>query len=252
MKVKTILVSQPEPKVENSPYFELQQKHKVKIDFRPFIHVEGVSAKEVRAQKIDLNNFTAIILTSKNSVDHFFRVAEEMRYKIPEDLKYFCQSEAVAFYLQKYVVYRKRKIYVGQKDFADMSALIKKYKDEKFLLPASDQLNADAPQVLNNLKVNWTEGTFYRTVMSDLSDLADVYYDVLAFFSPTGIKSLFMNFPGFEQNNTRIAVFGSTTQKEALEHGLRVDIMAPSPEAPSMTMALEKYIVKANKEEKGK
>ena len=252
MKVKTILVSQPEPKVENSPYFELQQKHKVKIDFRPFIHVEGVSAKEVRAQKIDLNNFTAIILTSKNSVDHFFRVAEEMRYKIPEDLKYFCQSEAVAFYLQKYVVYRKRKIYVGQKDFADMSALIKKYKDEKFLLPASDQLNADAPQVLNNLKVNWTEGTFYKTVMSDLSDLADVYYDVLAFFSPTGIKSLFKNFPGFEQNNTRIAVFGSTTQKEALDHGLRVDIMAPSPEAPSMTMALEKYITKVNKEEKGK
>jgi uroporphyrinogen-III synthase len=248
MKVKTILVSQPEPKVENSPYFELQQKHKVKIDFRPFIHVEGVNAKDVRLQKIDLNNFTAIILTSKNSVDHFFRVADEMRYKIPESLKYFCQSEAVAFYLQKYVVYRKRKIYVGQKDFADMSPLIKKYKDEKFLLPASDQLNADAPQTLNNLKVDWTPATLYKTVMSDLSDLADVYYDVLAFFSPTGIKSLFMNFPDFEQNNTRIAVFGSTTQKEALEHGLRIDIMAPSAECPSMTMALDKYIVKVNKE----
>ncbi|MFY7666241.1 MULTISPECIES: uroporphyrinogen-III synthase [Flavobacterium] len=248
MKVKTILVSQPEPKVENSPYFELQQKLKVKIDFRPFIHVEGVSAKDVRLQKIDLNNYTAIILTSKNSVDHFFRVAEEMRYKIPETLKYFCQSEAIAYYLQKYVVYRKRKIYVGQKDFVDMSPLIKKYKDEKFLLPASDQLNADAPQVLNSLKVDWTQATFYKTVMSDLSDLADVYYDVLAFFSPTGIKSLFKNFPDFEQNNTRIAVFGSTTQKEALDHGLRVDIMAPSPEAPSMTMALEKYITKVNKE----
>lgn len=250
MKVKTILVSQPEPKVENSPYFELQQKHKVKIDFRPFIHVEGVSAKDVRLQKIDFNNYTAIILTSKNSVDHFFRVADEMRYKVPEDLKYFCQSEAVAFYLQKYVVYRKRKIYVGQKDFADMSSLFKKYKDEKFLLPASDQLNADIPQTLNGLKVDWTVATLYKTVMSDLSDLADVYYDVLAFFSPTGIKSLFMNFPGFEQNNTRIAVFGSTTQKEALDHGLRVDIMAPSPEAPSMTMALEKYIAKVNKEAK--
>ena len=248
MKVKTILVSQPEPKVENSPYFELQQKYKVKIDFRPFIHVEGVNAKDVRLQKIDLNNFTAIILTSKNSVDHFFRVADEMRYKIPESLKYFCQSEAVAFYLQKYVVYRKRKIYVGQKDFVDMSPLIKKYKDEKFLLPASDQLNADAPQTLNNLKVDWTPATLYKTVMSDLSDLADVYYDVLAFFSPTGIKSLFMNFPDFEQNNTRIAVFGSTTQKEALEHGLRIDIMAPSAECPSMTMALDKYIVKVNKE----
>ncbi len=247
MKVKTILVSQPEPKVENSPYFDLQNKHKVKVDFRPFIHVEGVPAKEVRAQKIDLNNFTAIILTSKNSVDHFFRVAEEMRYKVPEDLRYFCQSEAIAYYLQKYVVYRKRKIYVGQKDFADMSALFKKYKDEKFLLPASDKLNADVPQTLNNLKLDWTPGTFYRTVMSDLSDLKDVYYDVLAFFSPTGIQSLFKNFPDFQQNNTRIAVFGSTTQKEALEHGLRVDIMAPTPEAPSMTMALEKYVAEVNK-----
>jgi uroporphyrinogen-III synthase len=247
MKVKTILVSQPEPKVENSPYFEIQNKHKVKVDFRPFIHVEGVSAKEIRLQKIDLNNFTAIILTSKNAVDHFFRVAEEMRYKVPESLKYFCQSEAIAFYLQKYVVYRKRKIYVGPKDFADLSPLIKKYKDEKFLLPASDQLNADAPVTLNALKVDWTQATFYRTVISDLSDLADVYYDILAFFSPTGIKSLFTNFPDFEQNNTRIAVFGSTTQKAALEKGLRIDILAPTPETPSMTMALEKYIAEANK-----
>jgi uroporphyrinogen-III synthase len=247
MKVKTILVSQPEPKVENSPYFELQNKHKIKVDFRPFIHVEGVSAKEIRLQKIDLNQFTAIILTSKNAVDHFFRVADEMRYKVPEGLKYFCQSEAIAFYLQKYVVYRKRKIYVGPKDFADLSPLIKKYKDEKFLLPASDQLNADAPITLNNLKVDWTQAVFYKTVVSDLSDLADVYYDVLAFFSPTGIKSLFSNFPDFQQNDTRIAVFGSTTQKAALEKGLRIDILAPTPETPSMTMALEKYISEANK-----
>jgi len=247
MKVKTILVSQPEPKIENSPYFELQLKHKVKVDFRPFIYVEGVSAKDVRLQKIDLNNYSAIILTSKNSVDHFFRVAEEMRYKIPEGLKYFCQSEAVAFYLQKYVVYRKRKIYVGQKDFSDMSTLIKKYKDEKFLLPASDQLNKDAKLTLDNLKVNWNQAIFYKTVISDLSDLADVYYDILVFFSPSGIKSLFVNFPSFEQNDTRIAVFGNTTQKEALEKGLRVDIMAPTPETPSMTMAIEKYISEANK-----
>jgi len=247
LKVRTILVSQPEPKVENSPYFDLQQKHKVKIDFRSFIHVEGVSAKDVRAQKIDLKNYTAIILTSKNAVDHFFKVAEEMRYKVPEDLRYFCQSEAIAFYLQKYVVYRKRKIYVGQKDFADMAPLFKKYKDEKFLLPAFDKLNVDSQVTLNNLKLNWTQAVFYKTVMSDLSDLADVYYDVLAFFSPTGIKSLFKNFPDFKQNNTRIAVFGSTTQKEALEHGLRIDILAPTPETPSMTMALERYIAEANK-----
>lgn len=247
MKVKTILVSQPEPKAENSPYFEIQQKYKVKIDFRPFIHVEGVSAKEIRQQKIDLNSFTAIILTSKNSVDHFFRVAEEMRFKVPESLKYFCQSEAVAYYLQKYVVYRKRKIYVGQKDFTDVAPLIKKYKDEKFLLPASDQLNIEIPTTLNDLGVDWKEGVFYRTVMSDLSDLADVKYDVLVFFSPTGIKSLFKNFPDFSQDDTRIAVFGSTTQKEATDNNLRVDIMAPSPESPSMTMALENYIIKVNK-----
>lgn len=247
LKVKTILVSQPEPKVENSPYFELQNKLKVKVDFRPFIHVEGVSAKEVRAQKIDLSKFTAIILTSRNAVDHFFRVAEEMRFKVPEDLKYFCQSEAVAFYLQRYVVYRKRKIYVGQKEFTDLAPLIKKYKDEKFLLPNTDQLNADVPQTLDKLGVDWTQGIFYKTVISDLSDLKDVYYDILAFFSPTGIRSLFENFPDFQQNNTRIAVFGTTTQKEALDRGLRVDIMAPTPETPSMTGALEKYIVEVNK-----
>lgn len=247
MKVKSILVSQPEPKVENSPYFDIQQKYKVKIDFRPFIHVEGVNAKEVRQQKIDLNNYTSIILTSKNSVDHYFRVAEEMRFKVPETMKYFCQSEAIAYYLQKYVVYRKRKIYVGQKDFVDLSPLIKKFKDDKFLLPASDKLNDDVPQTLNDLGVNWTQGIFFRTAMSDLSDLADVKYDVLCFFSPTGINSLFKNFPDFVQDKTRIGVFGSTTKKEAELFGLRVDIMAPTPEAPSMTMAIDQYLAKVNK-----
>ncbi len=247
MKVKSILVSQPEPKVENSPYFDIQQKYKVKIDFRPFIHVEGVNAKEIRQQKIDLNNYTSIILTSKNSVDHYFRVAEEMRFKVPESMKYFCQSEAIAYYLQKYVVYRKRKIYVGQKDFVDLSPLIKKFKDDKFLLPASDKLNDDVPQTLNGLSVNWTQGIFFRTAMSDLSDLADVKYDVLCFFSPTGINSLFKNFPDFVQDNTRIGVFGSTTKKEAELFGLRVDIMAPTPEAPSMTMAIDQYLAKVNK-----
>ena len=247
MKVKSILVSQPEPKVENSPYFDIQQKYKVKIDFRPFIHVEGVNAKEVRQQKIDLNNYTSIILTSKNSVDHYFRVAEEMRFKVPETMKYFCQSEAIAYYLQKYVVYRKRKIYVGQKDFIDLSPLIKKFKDDKFLLPASDKLNDDVPQTLNDLGVNWTQGIFFRTAMSDLADLADVKYDVLCFFSPTGINSLFKNFPDFVQDNTRIGVFGSTTKKEAELFGLRVDIMAPTPEAPSMTMAIDQYLAKVNK-----
>lgn len=247
MKVKTILVSQPEPKTENSPYLELQERQNVKIDFRPFIHVEGVPCKEVRLQKIDLSKFSAIILTSRNAVDHFFRVAEEMRFKVPDTMKYFCQSEAVAFYLQKYVVYRKRKIYVGKRTFKDLSPLIKKYKNETFLLPSSDKLAPIVPETLEELGVNWKQGTFYRTVVSDLSDLADVYYDILVFFSPSGIESLFENFPDFKQNKTRIAVFGNTTIKAVEERGLRVDIAAPTPETPSMTMALEKYIKEVNK-----
>ncbi len=247
MKVKTILVSQPEPKIENSPYFDLEAKQKVKIDFRPFIHVEGVSAKEIRQQKIDLNKFTAIILTSRNAVDHFFRVAEEMRFKVPDTMKYFCQSEAIAFYLQKYVVYRKRKIYVGKRAFSELIPLIKKYKDETFLLPTTDKLKKDVPSLLNELRVNWKEAVFYKTVISDLSDLANVYYDILVFFSPSGIDSLFQNFPDFKQNETRIAVFGNTTIKAVEKHGLRVDIAAPTPETPSMTMALERYISEANK-----
>jgi uroporphyrinogen-III synthase len=247
MKVKTILVSQPEPKAENSPYLQLVEKQKVKIDFRPFIHVEGVEAKEVRQQKIDLNDFTAIILTSRNSVDHFFRIAEEMRFKVPDTMKYFCQSEAVAYYLQKYVVYRKRKIYVGKRTFQELAPLIKKYKTEKFLLPSSDVLKPIVPSTLDELKVNWKRAVLYKTVISDLSDLRNVYYDILVFFSPSGIESLLKNFPDFEQNNTRIAVFGNTTVKAANEAGLRIDIQVPSPETPSMTMALEKYITKCNK-----
>ncbi len=247
MKVKTILVSQPEPKIENSPYFDLEEKQKVKIDFRPFIHVEGVPAKDVRKQKVDLSKFTAIILTSRNAVDHFFRVAEEMRFKVPDSMKYFCQSEAVAYYLQKYVVYRKRKIYVGKRTFPELSPLIKKYKDEKFLLPAADKLKPQIPEMLNDLGIEWKEAVFYKTVISDLSDLENVFYDILVFFSPSGIESLFHNFPDFKQNNTRIAVFGNTTVKAVEERGLRVDISAPTPETPSMTMALEKYIQEANK-----
>ena len=247
MKVKTILISQPEPKIENSPYFELSDKQKVKIDFRSFIHVEGVPSKEIRQQKIDLSKFTAVILTSRNAIDHFFRIAEEMRFKVPDTMKYFCQSEAVAYYLQKYVVYRKRKIYVGKRTFSELSPLIKKYKDETFLLPTTDKLKPEVPETLNELGVNWKEAVFYKTVISDLSDLANVSYDILVFFSPSGIESLFHNFPDFKQNDTRIAVFGNTTIKAVEERGLRVDISAPTPETPSMTMALKKYIEGVNK-----
>ncbi len=247
MKVKTILVSQPAPKTETSPYFDLSEKQKVKIDFRSFIHVEGVEVKEVRAQKVDLNNFTAIILTSRNAVDNFFRIAEEMRFKVPDSLKYFCQSEAVAYYLQKYVVYRKRKIYVGTRTFPELCKLIKKHKDEQFLLPSSDKLKPLIPEELEKLGVDWKQAILYKTVVSDLSDLEDVFYDILVFFSPSGIDSLFRNFPEFKQNNTRIAVFGNSTVKAATEAGLKCNITAPTPETPSMTMALDKYIKEANK-----
>jgi len=247
MKVKTILVSQPAPKAKHSPYFDLSEKQKVKIDFRSFIHVEGESSREVRNQKIDFSNFTAVIFTSRNAINNYFRIAEEMRFKVPDDMKYFCQSEAVAYYLQKYVVYRKRKIYVGERTFQDLTKLIKKHKNEKFILPSSDKLKPIVPQILNELEVSWERAILFKTVISDLSDLESVYYDVLVFFSPSGIKSLFENFPNFQQNKTRIAVFGNTTIKAAEEAGLRVDIAAPTKETPSMTMALEHYIKTANK-----
>ena len=242
MKVKTILVSQPEPSNEKSPYSKLKEKHKLKIDFRPFIHVEGMNAKNVRQQKINFSDFNNIILTSKNAVDHFFRLAQEMRYKVPDSTKYFCQSEAIGFYLQKYVVYRKRKIYVGDRNFKCLESVFQKFENENFLLPTSDILNSEISLFLDSIKINWTRAQLYKTVVSDLSDLRDVYYDVLVFFSPSGIESLFKNFPDFKQNKTRIAVYGNATVKAASDAKLRIDIKAPSPDTPSMTMAIEKYI----------
>lgn len=247
MKVKTILVSQPEPQTENSPYFDLAEKHKVKVDFIPFIHVEGVEAADVRKQKVNVPDHTAIILTSRNAVDHFFRIAEDLRYTVPNDMKYFCTSEAIAYYLQKYVVYRKRKIYYGKSTFTDLGPLLKKHKDEKFLLPTSDVLKPEIPRVLKESKVDYTRAIMYNTVSSDLSHLADVKYDILVFFSPSGIKSLFENFPDFEQGNTRIAAFGNSTHRAVKEAGLTVNIKAPSPKLPSMTMAIEHYIKEENK-----
>jgi|TARA_B100000965_G_scaffold85485_1_gene69101 uroporphyrinogen-III synthase len=247
MKVKTILVSQPEPSNEKSPYARLKEKYKLKIDFRPFIHVEGMTAKDVRQQKINFSDFNNIILTSKNSVDHFFRLAQEMRYKVPDSTKYFCQSEAIGFYLQKYVVYRKRKIYVGDRDFKSLESIFQKFENESFLLPTSDILNSQISSFLDSININWTRAQLYKTVVSDLSDLRDVYYDILVFFSPSGIESLFKNFPDFKQNKTRIAIYGDATDKAASEAKLRIDIKAPTPDTPSMTMAIEKYISQNNK-----
>ena len=247
MSLKTILISQPEPASDKSPYNRIQEKLKLKIDYRPFIHVEGMDAKSVRKQKIDFADFDNIILTSRNAVDHFFRLTTEMRFKVPDSTKYFCLSEAVAYYLQKYVVYRKRKIYVGDKKIEDLEEVFKKFSSEKYLLPTSDILNPSIPKALDNFNLNWRRAQLYKTVISDLSDLRDVYYDILVFFSPTGIKSLFENFPDFVQEKTRLAVFGPTTVKSVEDHNLRVDIKVPNKNAPSMSMALEQYIKEANK-----
>ncbi len=247
MSVKTILVSQPKPESEKSPYFDLADKYKLKIDFRPFINIEGVTTREFRDQKVELSKHTAVILTSKTAVDNFFRISEETRFKVPDAMKYFCMSEAVAYYLQKYVVYRKRKIFFGKQNINDLIEVLKKHKDEKFLLPCSDILRQRIPDTLEENGVNFSKLVLYRTVASDLSDLEDVKYDLLVFFSPSGIESLLKNFPDFKQNGTKIAAFGPTTANAVKKNNLRLDIHAPMPQAPSMSMAIEQFIKNSKK-----
>ncbi|MCG8390045.1 MAG: uroporphyrinogen-III synthase [Cytophagales bacterium] len=244
--VKSVLVSQPKPADENSPYFKLAEKYNLKIDFRPFIQVDPVSTKEFRKQKIDILNHTAIIFTSRNAVDHFFRICSELKIEMPADMKYFCISEQTSNYLQKYIIIRKRKIFTGHRTAGDLLEILKKHKNEKYLFPCSDIRKDDIPNFLKSNGFNYTEAIIYRTVASDLSDLENVYYDILAFFSPSGINSLLVNFPDFSQNNTRIAAFGPTTSKAVRDAGLFLDIEAPLPNAPSMTGAIELYIKKAN------
>jgi len=245
-EVKSILVSQPKPSDDNSPYFKLAEKYNLKIDFRPFIQVDPVSIKEFRKQKIDILDHTAVIFTSRNAVDHFFSICEELKIEMPADMKYFCISEQTANYLQKYIVIRKRKIFTGHRTAAELIEILKKHKNEKYLFPCSDIRKDDIPDFLSKNGFNYSEAIIYRTVASDLSDLENVYYDILAFYSPSGINSLLVNFPDFEQNNTRIAVFGPTTANAVRENDMIIDIEAPLPNAPSMTGALELYIKKAN------
>ena len=242
MKRKSILVSQPAPQGESSPYLEIAKKEKIKIDFKPFIHVEGVDAKELRTQKIDLSHFTSIIFTSKNAIDHYFRLAEEMRFAVPDSMRYICQSEAIANYLQKHIVYRKRKISFGEKSMADLLPLFKKYHEEKYLLPCSDVVTEETTRILDQADIDWTRAVMYRTVASDLSEVKIEEYDMLVFFSHQGIKSLFHNFTNFKQGDKKIAVFGASTKQVAEEAGLSIHVMAPTKETPSMTMAIEKYI----------
>lgn len=250
MKIKKILVSQPQPSdQEKSPYTELAEKHNLKIDFRPFSYVEGASVKDFRASRIDILAHGAVIFTSKTAIDHFFRICEEMRVVVPDTMKYFCMSESTAFYLQKYIVYRKRKIFYGKGTFPEMIDLLMKHKEEKFLLPLSDNHKPEIPKLLDKNKLKYTKAILYRNVSSDLSDLAGVKYDIFVFYSPSCIKSLQTNFPDFKQDDIKIASFGNSTAKAVKDAGLRLDIQAPLPQFPSMTMALEYFIKEHNKNE---
>jgi len=246
-KVKSILITLPKPETEKSPYFDLAKKYNLRVDFRSFIHVEGIPARDFRKDKITLSEYTAVVFTSRNAVDHFFRICEEMRYEVPADLKYFCISESTALYLQKYIQYRKRKIFFGKQTAADLAEVLKKHSGEKFLYPCSDVATEDTMNFLMKNGYDLTPAVLFKTVVSDLSDLADVTYDVIAFFSPSSIQSLYTNFPDFQQNNTRLAAFGVNTHKAVRDKDLIVDIAAPSPESPSMIMAIENYIKKSNK-----
>jgi len=244
--VKSILVSQPKPKSETSPYYNLAEKYGVKVDFRPFIKIEPIELKEFRKQKLEILDHSAIIFTSRNAVDHFFALCKELKVDVPGDMKYFCISEQTANYLQKYIVIRKRKIFTGIRTPAELTEVLMKHKDENFLFPCSNIRKDDIPNFLANNDFKYSEAVLYKTVASDLSDLAHIQYDVIAFFSPSGINSLFVNFPEFKQDSTRIATFGPTTSKAAKAANLYVDIEAPLPEAPSMTGALEVYMKKVH------
>jgi uroporphyrinogen-III synthase len=241
-KVKSILVTLPAPENEKSPYFDVAAALNLKIDFRSFIHVEGVPGKEIRKDKINMSDFSAVILTSRNAADHYFRVCEEMRFDVPVDMKYFCLSESIALYLQKYIQYRKRKIFFGKQTPKDLAEVLKKHTTDKFLYPCSDVAAEATETFLKTQGIDFTPAVLFKTVVSDLSDLADVFYDIVVFFSPSSVQSLFVNFPNFKQNNTRIAAFGKTTQQAILDANLILDIPAPTPDAPSMTMAIEQYI----------
>ena len=246
--IKKILVSQPKPSSEKSPYFDIAERHNVEIVFRPFIKVEGVSAKEFRQQKISLTDFTAIVFTSRHAIDHFFALAKELRFAVPEDMKYFCITEQVALYIQKYIQYRKRKIFYGSTGkFADLIPTMAKHKTERYFVPLSDVHSDEIARMLDEKKLKHTEGVMYRTVPNDFVGDEPFDYDLLVFFSPSGVQSLLHTFPNFEQGKLAIASFGPTTAKAIRDAGLRLDLEAPTPKYPSITGALNAFIEEVNK-----
>ena len=247
-KVKTILISQPKPENDKNPYYELSKKYNLIETFRQFIKIEGIPVKDFRSQRIDILEHKAVILTSRMAVDHYFRMCNEMRVTVPESMKYFCINEATAYYLQKYIQYRKRKIFFGHQTIQDLVDVIRKNREEKFLLPAADVHKEQICEFLDAINIKYTKAVLYRTVSADLSDIKNLNdYDVLAFFTPAGINSLKQNFPNFKQGNTRIACFGAAAANTLKKHGYRLDIYAPNPKNPSMSGALDEYIKEANK-----
>ena len=241
-------MSQPKPASEKSPYYDIAEKYGVKIDFRPFIKVESVSAKEVRQQKVSILDHTAVIFTSRHAIDHFFHLCTEFRVTIPETMKYFCVTEQIALYIQKYVQYRKRKIFFGATGkIEDLIPSIVKHKTEKYLVPMSDVHNDDIKNLLDKHNVQHTEVVMYRTVSNDFGEGEEFDYDMLVFFSPAGVSSLKKNFPDFDQKNIKIGTFGSTTAQAVRDAGLRLDLEAPTVQAPSMTAALDMFIKENNK-----
>ncbi len=244
--IRTILVSQPEP--ERSPFARLEEKYGLKIDWRPFIEVKGLSEKEFRKERVRPDEFTAIIFTSKLAIEHFFRLCKALRIEMSQDTKYYCMTEAIANYLQKFIVYRKRKVFFGQRTIQDLAPTLKKHRSkEKFLLPTGNLGSEFVAQYLDENNFDWTPALMYLTVSADLSDLEDVFYDVLIFYSPLGIDSLYENFPDFKQKDTRLAVAGRKTTAAVERHGLTVNIAPDPPKVPSMGMALENYLKKSNK-----
>jgi len=242
--VKNLLVSQPRPSTEKNPYAELALKYSVSIDFRTFIEIEGVSSKEFRKSKIEISNYNSVIFTSKTAIDHYFRICTELRFVVPDTMKYFCSTEAVALYLQKYIVYRKRKIFFSNNGFEDLLDLMKKHSGDQFLLPVSDNCKKEILKTLDKAKINYEKAVFYITKSSDLNDIEISKYDLLVFFAPAEIKSLYDNFKSYKQDSTLIATFGPSTAKAAKDAGLNPAIIAPSAELPSMPMALDSYLKK--------
>lgn len=248
MKIKNILVSQPQPTTEKSPYFDISEKYNVKIVFRPFIKVEPILAKEFRTQRISILDHTAIIFNARHGIDHFFRLCEEMRITIPETMKYFCVSESVAVYLQRYIHYRKRKVFYGATGkLAELVTIMNKHAEEKYLFITSDVQNEETTSLLEKLKSTLNKAVMYKTVSNDFGPNEEFNYDMLLFFSPVGISSLLKNFPNFVQDDIQIGCFGATTAQAVHDAGLRLDIEAPLPGMPSMTMALENYLKESNK-----